>query len=686
MSLDQPVALNQIARCIAREFRNRKIKVTIGGEPTFVPFDPVGDEWHVSAVGPTKLEYAYNLAEALTDEVLPGSACFYSQGKNYPGEQSPRWVLWLLSNRDGSPLISPSKSKSEAAPAPEHVDLLRKFLVEKLRVGNHWLKARDPTRRPRSTLESIAVLPLDHDGKRWFSCAWKIGGAGGISLQNAEGPAGLRLPLHRLPANVNRRALVLELNRHSGTLDIFLPPLRQKPFLKLLGLLTRKLNALHIRSYRLQTYLPEDEANCWNKIGISADPGVLEVNLPPCGTWKEYDHWLRALETCAHRAGLRSFKELSPDEVMASGGGNHLLLGGPSLEANPFFTRPAWITSIVRFFQHHPSLAYLATGKYVGRASQAPRADESASSLHELEMAYRCLETLGPGDHRYLICETLRNLHADESGSSHRCEISFDKFWCPNGPDGSCAGLIEFRAIESLPKSEWNSLVALLWLAIACRLLRKSFSKPLIDFGDSLHDRFLLPSLLWEDFEAVLRDLRRHEFSFPIDPFRSLWEWQFPRMLEFKKGPSHLEIRLAHEAWPLVGDVPHTGQNTSRFVDTSVERLEFTTSKAFAENFRLYVNGREIGLKKFPEARLGAGLCYRRSARYPSLHPCIPPQLPLVVALTPRRGFRPIHAWELASVNHRYFQPCDPSNAIGRRRKPCRTASPDHVTYDLRIE
>ncbi len=53
-----------------------------------------------------------------------------------------------------------------------------------------------------------------------------------------------------------------------------------------------------------------------------------------------------------------------------------------------------------------------------------------------------------------LINETLRHLQTDVTGNSHRSEMSFDKFWNTSWPPGAL-GLIEFRAIESLPRADW---------------------------------------------------------------------------------------------------------------------------------------------------------------------------------------------------------------------------------------
>ena len=372
---------------------------------------------------------------------------------------------------------------------------------------------------------------------------------------------------------------------------------------------------------------------------------------------------------------------MSPDYSIGTGGGNHLLFGGPSLKENPFFTHPQWITSILRYWQHHPSLAYLFTGDYVGPSSQAPRPDESSRELYDLEMAYQFLEKLPPGkDQRYLLSETLRHLHTDGSGNTHRSEISFDKFW-NTAFDGGCRGLIEFRAIETLPKAEWMSAVAVLWQALAAFLYETKFTRPLIEHGSRLHDHYFLPALLWSDFAGVLRDLRKAGFDFDDTIFRDIWQWRFPVMLAFESGGAQLSLRKACEGWPLLCETPLEGGTTSRFVDTSIERLEFTANKAFTSAHRIFVQGRELKLEPLPDGSIGIGLRYRRSALYPSLHPGITPHIPLFVTIT-RGGER--HDYKLEQ-SRRTFEPCDRKEAPPIANQPCKKLRPDLLTCDLRL-
>jgi uncharacterized protein (DUF2126 family) len=497
-------------------------------------------------------------------------------------------------------------------------------------------------------------------------------------LIGAEGPAGLRLPLADLPTESHRRALVLETK--TDGLHIFFPPLLQKPFLALLGHLTKNLHAAGVARFVFEGYIPPDETATWSKVSLAADPGVLEINLPPCHTWGEYDWWMKTLEKAANDVGMRSFKQFSPEETLGTGGGNHLLFGGPTLEKNPLFKHPRWVTSILRYWQHHPSLAYLFTGNYVGPSSQAPRPDESSRELYDLEMAYQFLEKLEPGDHRYLISETLRHLHTDGSGNTHRSEISFDKFW-NTGWDGGCRGLVEFRAVESMPRAEWMSAVALLWQSLAVLLFEKNFTRPLIEQGSRLHDHYFLPTLLWEDFEIVLRDLKKGGFHFDAKIFREIWDWRFPQMLAFEDGGATLTVRKAHEGWPLLCETPLEGGSTSRFVDTSIERLEFLASETFAASHRIFVQGRELKLEKFSGGKTGVGLRYRRSALYPSLHPGIQPHTPLFVTI--RRG-KTGKTFRLEQ-HRRVFEPAETDPHLAARKAPCKKLRPELLTCDLRL-
>jgi uncharacterized protein (DUF2126 family) len=645
------------------------VKLTIGGEPSYVPITPAGAEWNYAALGPTKLEYAYTFANAVIQVAMPGALTILSPGKSYPGETNPRWVIHLLANRTGSRLM-----QKVPATAKAKLPLLRRELCKAFRIRNHWHAATTSKR------EAVWVLPLDYleDGT-WYSEAWRLPG-GRLDLLQCEGAAGLRLPLHQLPENALKRALVLEV-RH-GKVHLFLPPYAQNGFLALLKVIGAVFAGARCGEPIYEGYIPDDALGRWTKLSITPDPGVIEVNLPPCANAEEYGRWLAVLEQAGAQVGLRSFKQAPGDEPEGTGGGNHLLFGGPSNAENPFFRRPRWVAGILRYWQRHPALAYFFTGCYAGPSSQAPRPDESARHLSDLELAYRFLEQLPANeDHRALIGETLRHLHIDLSGNTHRSEVSFDKFWDTSWP-GGCRGLIEFRALETMPRADWMASIALLWTALAAMLVSEREPEPLVPFGAQLHDRYFLPSYLWEDLEAIFGDLALAGIQLDSKVFRKIWAHRFPLMLEHRSRSGNLTIRKAIESWPLLCETPQEGGTTSRFVDSSIERLEFLADANFYRECRVFVADRELELQSFPNQQFGAGLRYRRTAFHPALHPGVPVQLPLVIIITDRRK-RALAAYQL-EIGCRKFV------ALEEARPPkvasvCKRAGEARLTYDLRL-
>ncbi|MBE2180950.1 MAG: transglutaminase family protein [Chthoniobacterales bacterium] len=651
---------------IGKSLRSHGVVLTLGAEPTCVPVKPSGAEWSVAATGPTKLGYARRLAEALIGQSLHGGAIFFSPGKLYPGEVNPRWALHVVARRDGRPMAR-ARGARRAAKVADVAAFLKK-LAGILGVAPRVQKLADPLRGGSDAW----VVPLDHDGRRWISPALRWPRS--AKLLHAEGPAGLRLPWDAARGKGARRAFTVQIR--DGRLEVFLPPFIQEHWSRLLAAVDAAVPAGVGCSYC--GYVPDDTAEVWRCVVVAADPGVLEINLPPCADVAAYDKWLRVLDKAQKAAGLRTWKRGAQGQSAGTGGGHHLLFGGETMETNPFFTRPGWIASMLRFWQHHPSLAYLFTGCYVGASSQAPRPDESGKSLHDLEMACSWLEELPAGrDHRSMITDTLIHLHSDSSGNTHRAEMSFDKFWNTRFP-GGMRGLIEFRAIESLPKVSWTSSVALLWCALAAHLLARPFRSALRDFGDTLHDRYFLPTVLWDDLDAVLGELRESGFKPDAKNFRSIWEWRFPVVLDTGDG---LTVRRGLEAWPLLCETPLEGGSTSRFVDTSMERIEFVAGRDFARRHKLRINGRALPLREWKSGVHLAGLRFRKSALYPSLHPGLPVQLPLVLELegpTRTRRFR-------MTARSGKFSPCTAKVPAPRAGAACQRANPGLLTFDLRL-
>ena len=144
-------------------------------------------------------------------------------------------------------------------------------------------------------------MPIDYDDDRWRSSPWSLPKDARV-LSEAEGPSGLRLPLNRLPPSVPRRALSME--RNGDAIAIFIPPLLQKPFLELLTAIEESASRNGIAQVALQGYTPADEAGSWISLGLAADPGVLEVNLPACSSWHEYADWVETVDIQLRGSGF----------------------------------------------------------------------------------------------------------------------------------------------------------------------------------------------------------------------------------------------------------------------------------------------------------------------------------------------------------------------------------------------
>ena len=664
------------AAALEQRLTDAGIRLTMGGEPTLVPLDPCGAEWSVAADGPTKLSLARALALELQQRVWPGSLLLFCPGKRYDGEVNPRWALRLITGQDGLPLVRSGWSREGAIPTAAEADHLLAAIAKALGCSFQPLPLRDPLDPDRR----ILAVPLSCEQGQWRSLPWPL--AEELrQLNAAPGPAGLRLPLDHFPDGALRQVLTLELDRRGW--GLFLPPLARVPLERLLQLI-----AEHSRGWvspELSGLLPVDLDQHWQVLGLTADPGVLEINLPVCLTWQDYADWMELLEQAGAVVGLRSWKQYG-SRVEGTGGGNHLLFGGPSLESHPFFTRPDWLVAVLRYWQHHPSLAYLFSGRSIGPASQAPRSDEGSAAWLDLELAHRTLEGLPAGDQRVAIGETLRHLHADRSGNTHRSEISLDKFWNPAWTAG-CQGLLEFRALESLPDHRWSSAVALLFRALIVRLLDPALRPgALRSWGEHLHDQALLPSELWRDLEQVLADLETAGLPLDPEPFRALWQWRCPELLHWRQGDAELSIRQALEPWPLLCDTPVEGGSTSRFVDSSLRRFELMTNDALREGYSLRLQGRPLAWPADPRQPLAVR--FRQEALFPCLHPLLAPQTPLVLTLQEGGQGAEIARWRLRSESEGFELLTEAGNGSAGMEVsgfPCRGARNHDVTVDLRF-
>lgn len=639
---------------VEASLRRTDIAITMGGEPTFVPLAPTGAEWATAALGPTKLAYARQLARRLIADTFPGSVILETSGKHYPGEPLPRWTLLLQRRADGQPVWrDPARLRGDLTPGAHKLADARAVIQKLARV----LGLAPAMIRPLAVAKKPAgyVLPLDHVDGAWATDDWQADIPGPIPLFLGDSCAGLRLPLGQLSEGRRRRALTVEIRE--GCVAIFIPPLLTDAYLELLAHIETVLTALDLKDNILAGYAPPSDP-ALPTMGFASDPGVLEINLAPCATWADYDRQLHDLYAAANAVGLTARKLQFNGRETGTGGGAHVVFGGPDGLYSPFFAFPKLLPSTIRYFQHHPALSFAFTGLYMGPSSQAPRIDESTyEALYELEIACAGAESLGHPPNLPQFDLLFRDLLMDRSGNTHRAEISVDKLYNPFAPNGRL-GLVEFRAFESHPDAQTMSLIGMFLRAILARLAADPVPGPFIRWAGELHDRFLLPSFIWQDLQAICADLAAHQIPFDPEWLRRFWSWRFPAVGEFalaytdaddEQQSAKVTFRQALEAWPLLGESPNAG-TVARTVDSSMDRIEVAVSDPeLLQRGLLLANGYPCEFRSAGDTT-ACGIRFRAFHLYPSLHPHVPVHAPLLLEWVDRATFTVVaaarwHVW-----------------------------------------
>src|ERR1019366_744831 len=97
--------VEEVARRVDADLAAQDVRLTMGGEPTFVGIDePESPQWNIDALGPIKRSRGLALLGCLREKMAPGALLHYGQGKWYPGEPLPRWALSCYWRADGVPV------------------------------------------------------------------------------------------------------------------------------------------------------------------------------------------------------------------------------------------------------------------------------------------------------------------------------------------------------------------------------------------------------------------------------------------------------------------------------------------------------------------------------------------------------------------------------------------------------
>jgi uncharacterized protein (DUF2126 family)/transglutaminase-like putative cysteine protease len=744
-SEEQWRAIETCGHDVDRELSAGDVRLTMGGEPTFVSIDDRdGAEWSLAALGPKKRELGAILIKRLKQQFAPGGLLHFGQGKWYPGESLPRWTLGCWWRRDGLPIWN-----DDSLIADETIDYghgesqAKRFITEladRLGVGAQhaipayedawhylWRERRlpvnvDPLKselkdeEERARLSRIFeqgldrvvgyVLPLRRVEKPTPAADWESGvwflRAGHLFLIPGDSPIGYRLPLDALPwvapddapkvyepdpfaavpprqqylhattrapggavrsrgavaaqtsptpppmlppkpppkppepgesaAGLVRTALCVE--PRQGRLHVFMPPIDStEDYLDLVAAVEATASAL-IMPVVIEGATPPADGRL-HQLRVTPDPGVIEVNMHPAHSWDELVTQTTVLYDEARLSRLGTEKFMLDGRHTGTGGGNHIVIGGPTAADSPILRRPDLLRSLVGYWHNHPSMSYLFSGMFLGPTSQHPRVDEARNdSIHELEIAFARLADRADqngeveGAPPWLVDRIFRNLLIDVTGNVHRAEFCIDKLYDPDSSSGR-QGLVELRAFEMPPHGRMSLTQQLLLRTLIAWFWKTPFDQSLVRWGTELHDRFMLPHFVAQDIDEVLADLRRSGHRLETAWFAPHLEFRFPLYGTITRRGVHLELRQALEPWHVMGEEARAGA-TVRYVDSSVERVQVKVTGMTGSRHIITCNGRRVPLH--PTGTVGeyvAGVRYRAWQPPSGLHPTIPVQAPL---------------------------------------------------------
>ena len=703
---------------VEKELQAGDVRLTMGGEPTFVSIDDMeSEQWNTAADGPEKRKLSEDLSIRLLHKFASGGMFHHAQGKWYPGEPIPRWSIGIHWRKDGLPLW---KDESLMASFNKEYDLKegisKKFLQElainlgirleyimpayedvfyfmweegRLPVDVDPMKGDDTVTSVRNRLNKILkqgldkkighVLPLANIQGKWVTNPWKFR-QNNLFLIPGNSPVGLRLPLNSLIEDpevatqpiadpdlfdkrkpfgphgeaLEKRKASAKAKTKNGKVDynadkkeknpfartaicaevrdkklyLFLPPLDDaETFIDLIASIEATAKQLNT-PVLIEGYEPPRD-NRLEVLKVTPDPGVIEVNVHPAKNWDELTKNTLTLYEEAKKSRLGTEKFMLDGKHTGTGGGNHVTLGGVSPADSPLLRRPDLLRSLLTFWQHHPGLSYLFSGGFIGSTSQAPRIDEGRQeNLYELEIAFNQI----PEDEDvpfWLTDRLFRHLLTDITGNTHRAEFCIDKLYSPDSSSGRL-GILELRAFDMPPHAQMSLMQMLLVRTLVSWFWNEPYKHTLTRWGTQLHDKFLMEHYVREDIKDIVEQLNAAGYPFKVDWFDPFFEFRFPLYGMVAIKDMNVELRAAIEPWNVLGE-EMTGGGTSRYVDSSLERVQIKVSNFNDERYVLTCNGVKVQLRNTGvKGEYVAGVRYKAWQPWSALHPTIPVDTPLV--------------------------------------------------------
>lgn len=740
---EQWAAINSIGYQVDYDLQQNDVRMTMGGEPTFVSIDDMeSDQWNTAADGKEKRILSHDLIFRLREKFGPSGLIHYGQGKWYPGEPLPRWQYGLFWRKDRYPIWKNidliAHEKNNRTYTIKDAEIFAAELARNLAVDtNHispayedvfyflWTEGKNPVNvdplksnlkdpLERRTLAQLLdqglgapagyVLPLrwNYWNNQWISCKWQFN-RDYLFLIPGNSPIGLRLPLESLPVlskaktpqkverspfeivppldfyhetitarygktlkstepapivfpdkeetdekkkkeikklseedkeetieplfEVDTIRTALNVEVRDGLLYVFLPPMDYlEHYLDMVASIEATASKLNMQ-VRIEGYEPPRDHRM-ERLVISPDPGVIEVNVHPSKNWTELCNITDTLYEQARLSRLGTEKFMIDGRHTGTGGGNHITIGGAKPSDSPMLRRPDLLQSMITFWQHHPGLSYLFSGSFVGPTSQSPRFDEGFEDrIYEMEIAFSQVPTNGFVPF-WITDRIFRHLLTDITGNTHRSEFCIDKLYSPDSSSGRL-GILELRAFDMPPHKHMSLLQMLLIRALVAAFWKKPYRHKLVRWGTELYDKYLLPYYVKKDMEDVVEYLNDAGYAFDINWFNPFFEFRFPHYGSVTIKDIKMELRMGIEPWHVLGE-EMSSAGTARFVDSSLERVQVKVSGINENRYILLCNGIRVPLTATQtKGEFICGIRYRAWQPPSALHPTIGVDTPL---------------------------------------------------------
>jgi uncharacterized protein (DUF2126 family) len=238
------------------------------------------------------------------------------------------------------------------------------------------------------------------------------------------------------------------------------------------------------------------------------------------------------------------------------------------------------------------------------------------------------------------------------------------------------------------PHARMSLAQQLLLRALIADFWAHPYDEPLARWLTHLHDRFMLPHFVKQDFAQVIEHLNNAGLPFRQEWFATHFEFRFPVIGAMSIDGVGIELRQGIEPWLVLGEEAGGG-GTARYVDSSLERLQLRVSGLDENRHAMAVNGLEVPLT--PTGQPGehvAGIRYRAWQPPSCLHPTIPAHAPLVFDLVDRQNARAVggctyHVSHPGGRSHEIF-PINALEAETRRAERFRTVGHSPGPMQLR--